>query len=93
MATNRFHVGRVVAVDFQDGAGFIVGTIVGERYAYSHADGAEHPLFQVRPAAGQGMDEDPFQVTLDELARYGVALPDRVLVTEAGIVPARGDRT
>lgn len=83
----RFTVGTVVALDFQDGCGFVVGTITGESYKYSASTGDERTFFQVTPAAGQALD-DAFQVTLDELWRYGVALPTRVLVTDGGIVAA-----
>lgn len=76
--TKRFTVGTVVALDFQDGCGFTVGTIVGESYKYSHSDGQEHTFFQVKPAPGQELD-DTFQVSLDEVIRYGVALPPTVL--------------
>lgn len=81
MNAKRFTVGTVVALDFQDGCGFTVGTIVGESFKYSASNGGERTFFQIQPAADQALDE-PFQVTLDELYRYGVALPTRVLVTD-----------
>jgi len=83
----RFTVGSVVALNFQDGCGFTVGTIIGESFKYSFADGAEHTFLRIQPADGQGLDE-PFQVTIDELYRYGVALPASVLVTAGGIEAA-----
>jgi len=79
----RFKVGTVVALDFQDGCGFMVGTIVGESYKYSAWSGVEYIYFQIQPA-GQALD-DRFQVTLEELSDFGVILPSRVLVTDGGI--------
>jgi hypothetical protein len=77
----RFTVGTVVALDFGDGCGFTVGTIVGESYKYAAVSGEEETFFQVKPAAGQELD-DVFQVSLDEVIRYGVALPASVLGTD-----------
>lgn len=76
--TKRFTVGTVIALDFQDGCGRIVGTIVGESFKYSAWSGQEHTFFQVQAAPDQGLDE-PFQITVDEAFRYGVALPSTVL--------------
>lgn len=81
MNAKRFTVGTVVALDFQDGCGFTVGTIVGESFTYSYATGDEQTFFQVQPAPGQELD-DTFQVSLDEVIRYGVALPKTVLGTD-----------
>lgn len=88
MNSPRFKVGTVVAFNFQDGAGYMVGRIVGESYEYHAWLGTETTMFTVQPAAGQGLD-DPFRVTLDEAFRYGVILPERVLVTDGGIQAAR----
>lgn len=77
MATH-FRIGTVIGVNFQDGCGVLVGVITGESFRYSYADGQEHTFFQVTPAPDQGLDE-PFQITLDEAIRYGVALPSTVL--------------
>lgn len=73
-----FKIGTVIGLNFQDGCGIIVGVIAGESYKYSHADGQEHTFFSVQPAPEQGF-EDPFQISLDEAVRYGVALPSSVL--------------
>lgn len=79
MNAKRFTVGTVVALDFQDGTGYTVGTITGESFKYSYATGEEHTFFQVTPAPNQGGLDEPFQVSLDEIWRYGAALSNRVL--------------
>ena len=78
--TKRFRTGTVVGFDFNDGCGYIVGTIVGESYRYHAWLGTEVTMFTIRPAADQGWDET-FQVTLDEAFRYGVILPASALET------------